>query len=74
MQIFSKKLFISLSLLFSLFFTSSCGNIDKDKSFSFYKTFINPNYSEVEIGDYLENIEFDDEKLDLESVPESEIE
>jgi hypothetical protein len=45
-----------------------------DSSFSFYETFINPDYNDVNLDDYSEEIKINDERVDLESVPESELE
>ena len=74
MRIFSKIFITNLFLLVSLLLTSACGNSKSGSSFSFYKTFINPDYSEVNLDDYYEEIKTNDEKVDLESVPESELE
>lgn len=48
--------------------------MNNDEPFSFYKTFVNPDYVEVELDDYSENISISDEKVDLESVPDGELE
>ena len=74
MRIFSKIFITNLFLLVSLLLTSACGNSKSGSSFSFYKTFINPDYNEVNLDDYYEEIKTNDEKVDLESVPESELE
>ena len=74
MQIFSKIFFISLLLLTSLFSLSACEKSGTKNSFSFYKTFINPDYIELEIEDYSSDLKVSDEKIDLESVPESTLE
>tara|TARA_Y100000748_G_C15285322_1_gene406198 strand:+ start:71 stop:295 length:225 start_codon:yes stop_codon:yes gene_type:complete len=74
MRIFSKIFITNLFLLVSLLLTSACGNSNSSSSFSFYKTFINPDYNEVNLDDYSEEIKINDEKVDLESVPESELE
>ena len=73
MRIFSKIFAANLFLLVFLLLTSACGNSTSDSSFSFYKTFINPDYNEVNLDDYSEDIKISDEKVDLESVPESEL-
>ena len=74
MRIFSKIFVANLFLLVNLLLTSACGNSTSDNSFSFYKTFINPDYNEINLDDYSENIKISDENVDLESVPESELE
>ena len=74
MRIFSKIFAANLFLLVFLLLTSACGNSTSDSSFSFYKTFINPDYNEINLDDYSENIKISDENVDLESVPESELE
>ena len=74
MRIFSKIFITNLFLLVSLLLTSACGNSTSGSSFSFYETFINPDYNEVNLDDYSEEIKINDEKVDLESVPESELE
>ena len=74
MRIFSKIFITNLFLLVSLLLTSACSNSTSSSSFSFYKTFINPEYNEVNLDDYPEDIKISDEKIDLESVPESELE
>ena len=74
MQIFSKKFFINLLLLTSLFSLSACDKSGTQNYFSFYKTFINPDYIELEIEDYSSDIKVSNEKIDLESVPESVLE
>ena len=73
MPIFSKIFITNLFLLVSLLLTSACGNSTSGSSFSFYKTFVNPDYNEVNLDDYSEDIKINDEKVDLESVPESEL-
>jgi len=74
MPIFYKKIFIS-SFLFSLIFlTSACTKMNNGEPFSFYKSFVNPDYIEVEFDDYSEDIAISDEKVDLESVPEGGLE
>tara|TARA_B100001093_G_C26532319_1_gene886510 strand:- start:523 stop:747 length:225 start_codon:yes stop_codon:yes gene_type:complete len=74
MQIFSKKFFINLLLLTSLFSLSACEKSGTQNTFSFYKTFINPDYIELGIEDYSSDLKASDEKIDLESVPESVLE
>ena len=74
MPIFSKIFITNLFLLVSLLLTSACGNSTSGSSFSFYKTFVNPDYNEVNLDDYSEDIKINDEKVDLESVPESKLE
>jgi hypothetical protein len=48
--------------------------MNNGEPFSFYKTFVNPDYVEVEFEDYSEDIAISDEKVDLESVPEGGLE
>ena len=74
MPIFYKKKLISSSLFVLIFLTSACTKMNNDEPFSFYKTFVNPDYVEVEFEDYSEDISISDEKVDLESVSESELE
>ena len=74
MRIFSKIFITNLFLLVSLLLTSACGNSTSDSSFSFYKTFINPDYNEVNLDEYSDEIKINNEKVDLESVPESDLE
>tara|TARA_Y100000385_G_C12560848_1_gene412063 strand:- start:23 stop:247 length:225 start_codon:yes stop_codon:yes gene_type:complete len=74
MPIFYKKKFISSFLFVLIFLTSACTKMNNDEPFSFYKTFVNPDYVEVELEDYSENISISDEKVDLESVPDGELE
>ena len=74
MRIFSKIFITNLFLLVSLLLTSACGNSKSGSSFSFYKTFINPDYNEVNLDEYSDDIKINNEKVDLESVPESELE
>jgi hypothetical protein len=72
MPIFSKKRPISLSL-FALMLIISAKTNDGEP-FSFYKTFINPDYIEAEFDDFPLDNKSNDESVDLESVPESELE
>ena len=74
MPIFSKKIFISSFLFALIFLTSACTKMNNGEPFSFYKTFVNPDYVEVEFEDYSEDISISDEKVDLESVPEGGLE
>jgi hypothetical protein len=74
MPIFYKKIFISSFLFALIFLISACTKMNNDEPFSFYKTFVNPDYVEVELEDYSENISISDEKVDLESVPDGELE
>ena len=74
MPIFSKKRPISLSLFALLFIIGACAKTNDGEPFSFYKTFVNPDYVEVEFEDYSEDISISDEKVDLESVPEGGLE
>jgi ABC-type glycerol-3-phosphate transport system substrate-binding protein len=74
MRIFSKIFITNLFLLVSLLLTSACGNSTSGSSFSFYKTFINPDYNEVNLDEYSDEIKINNEKVDLESVPESDLE
>ena len=74
MLIFSKKKSISLFLFVIVFFISACAKINNSKTFSFYETFINPDYVEVEFKDFPLDINIYDEKADLESVPEGGLE
>ena len=74
MPIFYKKIFISSFLFALIFLTSACTNMNNGEPFSFYKTFVNPDYVEVEFDDYSEDIAISDEKVDLESVPDGELE
>ena len=74
MPIFYKKKFISSFLFVLIFLTSACTKMNNGEPFSFYKTFVNPDYVEVEFDDYSEDIAISDEKVDLESVPEGGLE
>ncbi len=74
MPIFSKKRPISLSLFALLFIIGACAKTNDGKPFSFYKTFINPDYIEAEFDDFPLDNKSNDESVDLESVPESELE
>ena len=74
MPIFYKKIFVSSFLFALIFLTSACTKMNNGEPFSFYKTFVNPDYVEVELEDYSENISISDEKVDLESVPDGELE
>lgn len=74
MPIFSKKRPISLSLFALLFIIGACAKTNYGEPFSFYKTFINPDYIEAEFDDFLLDNKSNDESVDLESVPESELE
>jgi hypothetical protein len=74
MPIFYKKKLISSSLFVLIFLTSACTKMNNGEPFSFYKTFVNPDYVEVEFDDYSEDIAISDEKVDLESVPEGGLE
>ena len=74
MLIFYKKIFLNSFLFALIFFTSACTKMNNGEPFSFYKTFINPDYVEVEFEDYSEDISISDEKVDLESVPEGGLE
>ena len=74
MRIFSKIFFTNLFLLVFLLLASACVNSSSGSSFSFYKTFINPDYNEVNLDDYSDDIKVSDKKVDLESVPEIELE
>ena len=74
MLIFYKKIFISSFLFALIFLTSACTKMNNGEPFSFYKTFVNPDYVEVEFDHYSEDIAISDEKVDLESVPEGGLE
>lgn len=74
MPIFYKKIFISSFLFALIFLTSACTKMNNSEPFSFYKTFVNPDYVEVEFEDFSEDISISDEKVDLESVPEGGLE
>lgn len=74
MPIFSKKRPISLSLFALLFTIGACAKTNDGEPFSFYKTFINPDYIEAEFDDFPLDNKSNDESVDLESVPESELE
>ncbi len=74
MPIFFKKKSINLFLFALIFLTSACAKINDDVSFSFYKTFINPDYVEPQFEDFSLDTKFSDEILNLESVPEGELE
>ena len=74
MLIFYKKIFISSFLFVLIFLTSACTKMNNSEPFSFYKTFVNPDYVEVKFEDYSEDISISDEKVDLESVPEGGLE
>ena len=74
MPIFSKKRSIKLFLLALILSTSACAKINEGEPFSFYKTFINPDYVEVEFEDFSLDTDSNNEKVDLESVPEGKLE
>ena len=74
MPIFSKKRPISLSLFALMFIIGACAKTNDGEPFSFYKTFINPAYIEAEFDDFPLDNKSNDESVDLESVPESELE
>ena len=74
MPTFYKKIFISSFLFALIFLTSACTKMNNSEPFSFYKTFVNPDYVEVKFEDYSEDISISDEKVDLESVPEGGLE
>ena len=74
MPIFSKKKSIILFLFAFIFLISGCAKINDGKPFSFYKTFINPDYVEVEFEDFSIDTKASDGNLDLESVPEGGLE
>jgi len=74
MPIFSKKKSIILFLFAFIFLISGCAKINDGKPFSFYKTFINPDYVEAEFEDFSLDTDSDNEKVDLESVPEGKLE
>ena len=74
MPIFSKKRPISLSLFALMFIISACAKTNDAEPFSFYKTFINPDYIEAVFDDFPLDNKSNDESVDLESVPESELE
>ena len=74
MPIFYKKIFINSFLFALICLTSACTKMNNGEPFSFYKTFVNPDYVEVEFEDYSEDISISDEKVDLESVPEGGLE
>ena len=74
MPIFFKKRPISLSLFALIFIISACAKINDGEPFSFYKTFINPDYIEAEFDDFSLDTKSNDESVDLESVPESGLE
>ena len=69
MPIFSKKKSIILFLFAFILSTSACAKINEGEPFSFYKTFINPDYVEVEFEDFSIDTKASDGNLDLESVP-----
>ena len=74
MPIFSKKRPISLSLFALMFIIGACAKTNDGEPFSFYKTFINPDYIEAKFDDFPLDNKSNDESVDLESVPESELE
>ena len=74
MPIFSKKRPISLSLFALMFIIGACAKTNDGEPFSFYITFINPDYIEAEFDDFPLDNKSNDESVDLESVPESELE
>ena len=74
MPIFSKKRSIKLFLLALILSTSACAKINEGELFSFYKTFINPDYVEAEFEDFSLDTDSNNEKVDLESVPEGKLE
>ena len=74
MPIFSKKRPISLSLFALMFIIGACAKTNDGEPFSFYKTFINPDYIEAVFDDFPLDNKSNDESVDLESVPESELE
>jgi len=74
MPIFSKKKSIGLFLFALVLLTSACSNLNDGEQFSFYKTFINPDYVEAEFEDFSLDSDTKDEKVDLESVPEGGLE
>ena len=74
MPIFSKKRPISLSLFALLFIIGACAKTNDGEPFSFYKTFINPDYIEAEFDDFPLDTKSNGENIDLESVPESRLE
>ena len=74
MPIFSKKRLITLSLFALMFIIGACAKTNDGEPFSFYKTFINPDYIEAEFDDFPLDNKSNDESVDLESVPESELE
>ena len=74
MPIFSKKRPISLSLFALMFIIGACAKTNDGEPFSFYKIFINLDYIEAEFDDFSLDNKSNDESVDLESVPESELE
>ena len=74
MPIFSKKRSIGLFLFALVLLTSACSKLNDGEQFSFYKTFINPDYVEAEFEDFSLDSDTKDEKADLESVPEGGLE
>jgi len=74
MPIFSKKKSIILFLFAFIFLISACAKINDGKPVSFYKTFINPDYVEAEFEDFSLDTDSNNEKVDLESVPEGKLE
>ena len=74
MPIFSKKKSIILFLFAFIFLISACAKINDGEPFSFYKTFINPDYVEAEFEDFSLDTDSNNEKVDLESVPEGKLE
>ena len=74
MPIFSKKRSIGLFLFALVLLTSACSNLNDGEQFSFYKTFINPDYVEAEFEDFSIDTKASDVNLDLESVPEGGLE
>lgn len=57
-----------------MFIIGACAKTNDGEPFSFYKTFINPDYIEAEFDDFPLDNKSNDESVDLESVPESELE
>ncbi|MGY9025148.1 MAG: hypothetical protein ACKVKE_01260 [Candidatus Pelagibacterales bacterium] len=70
MRIFFKKNIRIASFLSLLLTISSCSKLNDGEPFSFYKTFVNPDYEEAKFDDYVDEIKITNEKVDLESVPD----
>ena len=72
MLIFSKKRSKGLFLFVLVLLLSACSKMKDGEPFSFFKTFINPDYVEAKFEDF--DLDASNEKVDLESVPEGKLE